>query len=165
MSAWTTRTAGIAALRTQMQDAAAPQRYSDVELGEALDEAIALVSSERPIISVVSATLDASRVVRLDNAIGAIGVRRGRRCRRLPRVRRSLGWYYFEQASQQKVLIPATLAAGATVTITVRGGYGFGVSLTTGSGTVVTDTNIPAAWRDALLAGRAGLRAGTVRGA
>jgi hypothetical protein len=136
---WSTRTQAIAALRVQVQDEGATQRYTDAELGRALDEAIAELSMARPILILIQATLDAGRTVRLvDTTDGGT----------LP----YLPWMYWEQAGQQVVAMPS-LPVGSTVAIGVRGGYGFTLP-TLDSGTL--DTNIPPAWREAVIAGAQG---------
>ncbi len=157
---WTTRTQGIAELRTQMQDpAGAGQRYGDAELGSALDEAVAELSAARPILSVVSAVVDSSLVVRLDGQIGLAGFGGVVSVVRVTGTAASVpvtSWQYFEAGGQHKVALPATLASGDTVEITVRGGYGFALSSTIGGALVAAETNIPVEWREKVLQGAQG---------
>ena len=156
---WTTRTDAIAALRTQLQDAAGlDQRYSDAELESALHEAIAELGTARPILVTVEATLEATLLLRLDEQIGlalfggvvsVVNVTDGTRPVAVS------GWQYFEAAGQHMLLLPG-MASGDRVAVTVRGGYGFGIAATIGGAPVTADTNIPAEWREQVLSGAQG---------
>src|SRR5687768_10843438 len=53
---WATRNGALAALRTRMQDDGSPQRYTEIEVGIALDHAVEELSSARPLWYVLAAT-------------------------------------------------------------------------------------------------------------
>jgi hypothetical protein len=61
---WSTRTAAITALRTRMQDDAAPQHYTDAELGIAFDQA-------QPILTTLTTTVPANRLIRLNDRLSS----------------------------------------------------------------------------------------------
>ena len=156
--AWSTRVAAIAALRTQMQDATAPQRYTDTELGMAVDQAVEQLSLARPFVFVVRATVPADWLIRLDSLIsGAV-------YRDLVGVVDTAeepyvvveGWSTFELAAEHKVILPPSVAVGNTVELTIRGGYGFGVPFVSGATSGTADTNIPPEWRERVLSGAEG---------
>ena len=68
---WSTRTAAITALRTRMQDDAAPQHYTDAELGTAFDQALAELGKVRPIMTTLTATVPVNRLIRLDDRLSS----------------------------------------------------------------------------------------------
>lgn len=160
--AWSTRAAALIDLRVQMQDAAAPQRYTDAELGAGFDQAVEQLSLARPFVFIVEATVPADRIIRLDTLItGAVyrelvGVFDSTN-EASGTVRSAVeGWSTFEQTAQHKVILPATVTVGDTVELQIRGGYGFSVAFTSGATSGTADTNIPPEWRDRILSGAEG---------
>lgn len=160
--AWSTRTTAITELRVQMQDSDVPQRYTDAELGVAVDQAIELVSLARPFLFMVEATVPSDWIIRLDNLIT------GATYRDLISVfnitdeddgtlRSTVeGWSTFELTSQHKVILPSSVTVGDSIELTIRGGYGFSVAFTSGTTSGTADTNIPPEWRDRILSGAEG---------
>ena len=148
---WSTRAGAVGALRTRMQDDAAPYRYSETELGLALDQAIDDLSAARPLMQTVHATTPADGKVRIDNllsgvtfgALLAVIDTRGDMGTPL------YGWSYYEAGGQHYALLPSAVAVGTPLALQVRGGYGFGFDVL---GTLV-DTNIPREWRGLVLQG------------
>ena len=155
---WSTRAAAVAELRTQMQDDAAPQRYTDAELGIAFDQAVAELGKARPILTTLLSTMPADRLIRLDDQVGASLFGAVVYVRDVTTAGQEVmvtGWQYYEQGSAHNVLLPAAVAVGNRVEICVRGGFGFGIVVTIG-GNVTIDTNIPAEWRELLIDGAEG---------
>jgi hypothetical protein len=107
---WSTRTAAIAALRTQMQDDTVPQRSTDAELGIAFDQALAELGKARPILTTLTATVPANRLIRLDDQIGAslfglvVYVRDVTTAGAEAMVS---GWQYYEASGAHNLLPPA----------------------------------------------------------
>ena len=156
---WSTRAGAGAALRTQMQDDAAPQRYTDAELGIAFDQAVAELSKARPILTTLLATVPANRLLRLDDQIGASLFGAVVYVRDVTTAGQEVmvtGWQYYEQGGAHNVLLPAEMTVGNRVEICVRGGFGFGIVVTMGGANVTVDTNIPAEWRELLIDGAEG---------
>ena len=152
---WSTRAGAIAALRSQLQDSASPQRYTDTELGVALDQAVDELSRVRPIMIAVTTTVPADRVIRLDTLITAAVFRN-----LLSVVNTTLepdtvieDWYSFEEGGQHKVLLLSNVPVGDTVALQIQAGYGFALAYASGSTTGTLDTNIPGMWRDRVLQG------------
>lgn len=156
--AWSTRTAAIAELRVQMQDAASPQRYTDAELGAGLDSAVEALSALRPFILVVNAVVPSDRIVRLDNLVTGVVYKSLVSIVNISSVPPEVvvSSSYFEASAQHKLLLAAAVPVGDTVALTIRGGYGFAVAFVSGSTSGVADTNIPPEWRDRLLQGAEG---------
>ena len=151
---WSTRTAAIAALRTQMQDDATPQRSTDAELGIAFDQALAELGKARPILTTIIATVPTNRLIRLDDQIGAslFGSVVYVRDVTIPGEEMAIGgWQYYEASGGHYRLLPPGLTAGDVVEVCVRGVYGFGVVVSVGGSPVVIDSNIPSEWRELLL--------------
>ncbi len=156
---WSTRTVALAALRTQMQDDGAPQRYSDAELGIALDQAVAALSEARPLVATVLVTVPANHAVRLDTELTAAlfgSIVLVRDVTAANAIESVAGWSYYEAQGGHYVLLPSSLPAGNTVEVVVRGGYGFDLSATIGGAATAIDTNVPVEWRELLLDGAEG---------
>src|ERR687885_1700431 len=148
---WSTRTAAVAARRTQMQDDAVPQRSTDAELGIAFDQALAELGKARPILTTLTATVPANRLIRLDDQIGAAlfgSVVYVRDVTTAGTEAMVSGWQYYEASGAHNLLLPASLAVGNTVEVCVRAIYGFGIVVAVGGSPVTIDSNIPAEWRE-----------------
>src|ERR671932_1405721 len=117
---WSTRTAAVAALRTQMQDDTAPQRYTDAELSVAFDQALAELGKARPILTTLPATVPANRLIRLDDQIGASlfgSVVYVRDVTTAGQEGMVSGWQNYEYAGAHNLLLPAALAVGNRVEV------------------------------------------------
>ena len=152
---WSTYLEAVAELRTQLQDDGTTPRYADAELGKALAMAVAELGGARPLLILVHQTVGQTRMLRLDDKIGAAvfgSVVSVLDLTDLAMPRPIVTWQYYEQAGQHMIFLP-TLDVGTNVAITVRGGYGWGLVLPD-AGTL--DTNIPMDWRSALIGGAQG---------
>ena len=156
---WSTRAAAIAALRTRMQDEDVPRRYTETELGIAVDQAVAEIGRANPILATVDATVPPDRLIRLDGAIGAAtfgAVVYARDITQRGAESMVIGWQYYERDGAHHIIIPAAIPVGGRVEVVVHGGYGFAIATALGGATVVIDTNIPAEWRELTLDGAEG---------
>lgn len=148
---WSTRSGAIAALRTRMQDDAAPFRFSDAELELALDQAVDDLSAARPLMQTVSATAPAGGPLRIDDLLSGVtfGALLAVLDLRSGAEAPVYGWSYYEAGGQHYVLLPAIGLSGALLALQVRGGYGFALDVLG----MTVDTNIPREWRGLVLQG------------
>ena len=158
--AWSTRKAAILELRTQMQDTGADQRYTDTELGAAVDAAVEDVSGARPFLFQPEVAVPADWLIRVDELIT------GGLYRDVVAVVWIVSadepytvvedWSTFEEASEHYLIVPSSVMVGETLVVTIRAGYGFSVPYVAGASSGTADTNIPPEWRGHILQGAEG---------
>jgi hypothetical protein len=134
-------------------------RYTDTELGIAFDRALQVLGEARPVLTTLLASVPASRSIRLDTLLagclfGSIVLVRDVTAESAAET--VVGWSYYEAGGEHYLLLPWSLAVGATVEILVRGGYGFGLNVILGGVPATIDNNVPVEWRELLLDGAEG---------
>ena len=158
--AWSTRVAAILELRTQMQDTGADQRYTDAELGAAVDAAIEDVSGARPFVVQAEVAVPADWLIRVDELITGALYRDVVAVVWIVAADESYsiveGYTTFEEGGEHWLIVPPSVTVGGTLVITLRGGYGFVVPYVSGASFGTADTNIPPEWRGHILTGAEG---------